>query len=144
MWTFSTMSLAFCCPMPWMYWSAMTTRLFVGMFTPAIRATASLLFRPAPGGSGRLLCRPRRAVQAITRRPPLASGAGIVRTVSDWIPGLLRDSASFRQPPATPGFLAFLPVYGGLAGGRLAGRLRRRLGGRPGAGHGLGRLAFRR
>jgi hypothetical protein len=25
--------------MPWMYWSAIRTRLLVGIFTPAIRAT---------------------------------------------------------------------------------------------------------
>jgi hypothetical protein len=25
--------------MPWMYWSAISTRLLVGIFTPAIRAT---------------------------------------------------------------------------------------------------------
>src|SRR6201992_2454446 len=33
------MSAAFFWPMPWMYWSAIKTRLLVGIFTPAIRAT---------------------------------------------------------------------------------------------------------
>src|ERR1700716_2415015 len=33
------MSAAFLWPMPWMYWSAISTRLLVGIFTPAIRAT---------------------------------------------------------------------------------------------------------
>src|SRR4249919_2220666 len=37
--TFSTISAAFFWPMPWMYWSAIRTRLLVGIFTPAIRAT---------------------------------------------------------------------------------------------------------
>jgi hypothetical protein len=37
--TFSTISFAFDSPMPWMYCSAMTTRLLVGILTPAIRAT---------------------------------------------------------------------------------------------------------
>src|ERR1700742_4355943 len=32
-------SAAFFWPMPWMYWSAIKTRLLVGIFTPAIRAT---------------------------------------------------------------------------------------------------------
>src|SRR6202042_1458828 len=32
-------SAAFFWPMPWMYWSAIRTRLLVGIFTPAIRAT---------------------------------------------------------------------------------------------------------
>src|ERR1700692_1271670 len=32
-------SAAFFWPMPWMYWSAISTRLLVGIFTPAIRAT---------------------------------------------------------------------------------------------------------
>src|SRR3954452_4200007 len=36
--TFSMISAAFFWPMPWMYWSAIRTRLLVGMFTPAIRA----------------------------------------------------------------------------------------------------------
>src|SRR5476651_1823021 len=31
-------SAAFFWPMPWMYWSAIRTRLLVGIFTPAIRA----------------------------------------------------------------------------------------------------------
>src|SRR5689334_2713241 len=32
-------SAAFFWPMPWIYWSAITTRLLVGILTPAIRAT---------------------------------------------------------------------------------------------------------
>src|ERR1700735_3407753 len=49
--TFSMISAAFLWPMPWMYWSAIRTRLLVGIFTPAIRATD---FSPvaAPLGGG--------------------------------------------------------------------------------------------
>ena len=41
MFTFSMISRALVGPMPWMYCSAMTTRLLVGMLTPAIRATSA-------------------------------------------------------------------------------------------------------
>src|SRR5579864_1997487 len=41
--TLPTISRAFVGPMPWMYWSATTTRLLVGMLTPAIRATRACL-----------------------------------------------------------------------------------------------------
>src|SRR6266566_4384020 len=44
--TLSMTSWALCGPMPWMYWSAITTRLLVGIFTPAIRAT---IFAPVAG-----------------------------------------------------------------------------------------------
>src|SRR3954449_2164969 len=46
--TLSAISWAFCEPMPWMYWSAMTTRLLVGILTPAMRATC-----PSPCRRGR-------------------------------------------------------------------------------------------
>ena len=55
-------------PMPWMYCSAMTTRLLVGILTPAIRATSDLLMRPArrprpvqPAGPEAHKCRHRRS-----------------------------------------------------------------------------------
>jgi hypothetical protein len=38
--TFLQMSSANLSPMPWMYCRAITTRLFVGILTPAIRATS--------------------------------------------------------------------------------------------------------
>src|SRR5262249_47862601 len=50
--TFSMISLAFLGPIPWIYWSAMITRLLVGMLTPAMRATA---LTPV---TGRGTCRP--------------------------------------------------------------------------------------
>src|ERR1700674_5853058 len=37
--TFSKISAAFFWPMPWMYWSAIRTRLLVGIFTPALPDT---------------------------------------------------------------------------------------------------------
>ena len=41
--TFVQISSANLSPMPWMYCRAITTRLFVGILTPAIRATSALL-----------------------------------------------------------------------------------------------------
>src|SRR5579863_10227472 len=41
--TFSVMSLANFGPIPWIYCSAITTRLLVGILTPAMRATSALL-----------------------------------------------------------------------------------------------------
>src|SRR5215217_6127411 len=46
--TLSAISWAFREPMPWMYWSAITTRLLVGILTPAMRATC-----PSPCRRGR-------------------------------------------------------------------------------------------
>src|SRR4051794_39709968 len=51
--TFSMISAAFFWPMPWMYWSAISTRLLVGIFTPAIRATD---FSPVADPSRTGLC----------------------------------------------------------------------------------------
>src|SRR5207342_1369508 len=48
--SFSVISLALAWPMPWIYWSAITTRLLVGRLTPAIRAMNQILL--APQGSG--------------------------------------------------------------------------------------------
>src|SRR5271154_4136321 len=52
------MSAAFFWPMPWMYWSAICTRLLVGIFTPAIRATN---FSPVAGLLGTRPYRLKRA-----------------------------------------------------------------------------------
>src|ERR1700722_5799505 len=46
-------SAAFFWPMPWMYCSAIRTRLLVGIFTPAIRATD---FSPVAGPSRTRQC----------------------------------------------------------------------------------------
>src|SRR5882757_2714473 len=46
MFSFVVISLALVGPMPWIYWSAMTTRLLVGILTPAIRAMKFVLLAP--------------------------------------------------------------------------------------------------
>src|SRR5262249_16532542 len=52
--TFAMISLAFLGPIPWIYCSAITTRLLVGMLTPAMRATVihscCRRARKTPGG----------------------------------------------------------------------------------------------
>src|SRR5689334_15526722 len=58
------MSLAARWPMPWIYWSAISTRLLVGMLTPAIRATVLDLLVQAHGK---------------TRKPPALNGTGVWR-----------------------------------------------------------------
>src|SRR6202042_1968522 len=65
---FSMMAGACFWPMPWMYWSAITTRLLVGIFTPAIRATN---FSPVadPFRTGCVLVISGRCPQTRTRRP---------------------------------------------------------------------------
>src|SRR5580704_8506123 len=63
--TLCTISLALAWPMPWMYCSAITTRLLVGMLTPAIRATA----RSSPGHG-------KNAKHAPGNRAILRRGAG--------------------------------------------------------------------
>src|SRR6187551_1154981 len=108
-------SAAFFWPIPWMYWSAISTRLLVGIFTPAIRATQSLLSPTSWTGcvfsySGRV------STNANTTPVPLIfSGPGIVWKQSDWIPGLLTDSTWFRQPSLAFSSL-FRDLFGGLPG----------------------------
>src|SRR3712207_4679762 len=59
--TLSVISLAFAGPMPWMYWSGMTTRLLVGMLTPAMRATVHLHVGGLGEAAGLLSARPVEA-----------------------------------------------------------------------------------
>ena len=72
-------SAAFFWPMPWMYWSAIRTRLLVGIFTPAIRATD---FSPVadPSRTGYVLCYLGQvsANANTTPFPSIFSGPGIV------------------------------------------------------------------
>src|SRR6202035_3819970 len=97
--TFSMISAAFFWPMPWMYWSAIRTRLLVGIFTPAIRATD---FSPvaAPLGDGHVLAISGRCPQTRTRRPSpwMSRGPASFENYPTWIRALLRDSIWFRQP----------------------------------------------
>src|SRR5262245_23440123 len=93
-----------------MYCSAISTRLLVGMFTPAIRATA---LSPVAGirPAVRLLLPETARPQTRTRRLPHGScGARHRLKQSDWMSGLLRYSATFRQllPPLSSRFLCLL------------------------------------
>src|ERR1700694_2724451 len=93
------MSAAFFWPMPWMYWSAIRTRLLVGIFTPAIRATD---FSPVadPSRTGSFLAISGRCPQTRTRRPSpwMSWGPASSENYPTWIRGLLKDSTWFRQP----------------------------------------------
>src|ERR1700751_3554518 len=103
-------SWARCEPIPWMYCNATTTRLLVGMLTPAMRATALLLlrpFRPKPRvlaldhpqrRSKRALLHALRGHNAKTT-PPSFEGPASLAKLSPNGCGVLLDSASPRQPP---------------------------------------------
>src|SRR5262245_51788827 len=93
-------SLAFLGPMPWIYCKAITTRLFVGMLTPAMRATVVHSFCPAKKTAGRSLV--SGYPQAITRHPSPFPGAR-ASIYSRLGCALLMDSTPFRQPPAALG-----------------------------------------
>src|SRR5882757_9479186 len=149
--TFSRMSAAFFWPMPWMYWSAIRTRLLVGIFTPAIRATD---FSPVadPSWDTAVFCYFGQ-VSANTNTTPFPldfPGPGIVKNYPTWIPGLLKDSTWFRQPslsfssPFSDLFRGFSGLPGGPCPGTcdsLAGRRFCPLGGRfPGLSRVLGAL----
>src|ERR1051325_8241086 len=101
------------------------------MFTPAIRATDS---SPVAGTlTGILSC--CQAVSANANTTPVPSiiwGPGIAGKLSDWIPALLRDSASFRQPflGLSSLFRDFFSGFFGHSGG-LAPGSRRLLPSRP-------------
>src|SRR3979490_1134749 len=148
-----------------MYWSAISTRLLVGIFTPAIRATD---FSPVadPLRTGCFIYFGQVFTNANTTPSPWFSrGPASFENYPTWIPGLLKDSTWFRQPslcfsslfrdlfcgfpglPGTPG----LGTRGGLAGRRfcpsggrfagLAGSLGALPGGRRASGHGFGGLS---
>src|SRR3954470_13409340 len=108
------MSAAFFWPMPWMYWSAIRTRLLVGMFTPAIRATD---FTPVAGppeaGMFEILVG-RVSTNANTTPSPrtlLYLGARHRLKTIRRDRALLKDSTWFRQPP-----LAFSSLFRELFG----------------------------
>jgi hypothetical protein len=88
------MSAALFEPMPWMYWSAIKTRLLVGIFTPAIRATDfSPVANPLDGtGFKFLLSRADVRKREHTTPFPLDfPGPGIVENYPTWMPRLLMD-----------------------------------------------------
>src|SRR2546423_2485337 len=143
--TFSMIWEAFFGPIPWIYCNAITTRLLVGRFTPAIRATCLLLLPATPA----VFSAPLRGENAKCRddtRPSARAGIGVVLMQNGCRE--LRDSKSFRQPlrttELTPFRLAFRSFFAGLgrlAGSRLPCALRPCLGGGlgsfPGGGSGL-------
>src|SRR6516162_205674 len=115
--TFVMISLAFLGPIPWIYCSAITTRLLVGMLTPAMRATASHSYCRRKR-SGRRSSRGRFANDNATPSPfPRAR----YRSTSQLGCGLLMDSTAFRQPPARSTFARSRLAAGALALARFGG-----------------------
>src|SRR6201999_3917838 len=87
-------------PMPWIYCSATRTRLLVGIFTPAIRATyVSPVTDPLSGSDLNFLLF-RAGPQTRTRRPAHRSIGARRRPKNypTWMRGLLMDESGFRQP----------------------------------------------
>src|SRR5690349_15239898 len=68
--TFPRISLAFAWPIPWMYCKPTTTRLAVGMFTPAIRAKVSTPSKTygAPMRARTMFRWPRKSARLYVRR----------------------------------------------------------------------------
>src|SRR6516165_7569579 len=115
--TFVMISLAFLGPIPWIYCSAITTRLLVGMLTPAMRATAIHSYCRRKR-SGRRSSRGRFANDNATPSPfPRAR----YRSTSQLGCGLLMDSTAFRQPPARSTFARSRLAAGALALARFGG-----------------------
>src|SRR6201986_4210861 len=105
-------SAAFFWPMPWMYWSAIKTRLLVGIFTPAIRATD---FSPVANPLRTAVLSLSRA--SVRKREHDALPLGLLGArhrleLSDLDTGLLKDSTWFRQPS-----LCFSSLFRDLFGG---------------------------
>src|SRR5262245_21498626 len=94
--TFAMISLAFLGPIPWIYCSAITTRLLVGMLTPAMRATAihSCCRRVLKTPGGRSI----RSQFANDNATPSPFPGARYRSNSRFGCGLLMDSPAFRQP----------------------------------------------
>src|SRR3954454_9710837 len=130
-------SAAFFWPMPWMYWSAIRTRLLVGIFTPAIRATDfSPVADPSRTGPCSLLTRAGVRKREHDARPLRFFGARHRLNYPTWMRGLLMDSSRFRQPSLSLSSLfrdLFHGLFGSLFGGLFAHFLGGFLGNLPGA-----------
>src|ERR1044072_5358578 len=105
----SMISLAFFWPIPWMYCSAITTRLLVGRLTPAIRAT---LLAPV-AGRRRPFLRSRSCGENAKchddTRPSARAGIGAVLMQNGC--RVLKDSKSFRQPLLEKELTAFCALF---------------------------------
>src|SRR5258705_11534750 len=85
------MSAAFFWPMPWMYWSAIRTRLLVGIFTPAIRATDFSPVADPSWDTAVFSYFGQVSANANTTPFPLGfPGPGIVKKLSDLDTGLIK------------------------------------------------------
>src|ERR1700753_2437782 len=107
------MSAAFFWPMPWMYWSAIKTRLLVGIFTPAIRATD---FSPVANPFGTAVLSLSRA--SVRKREHDALPLGLLGArhrleLSDLDTGLLRIQLGFvnRSYALARFFVTFLAAF---------------------------------
>src|SRR5262249_46684452 len=88
-------SLAFPGPIPWIYCNAITTRLLVGMLTPAMRATA--FFSYCRRGRAHRRCdRSERFTNDNATPSPFLRARYRSTSRLGW--GLLMDSECFRQP----------------------------------------------
>src|SRR4029450_3846611 len=105
-------SLAFFGPIPWIYCNAITTRLLVGMLTPAMRATVNHSFC-RPRVRGRRSCHTRRFANDNATPSPFRRARYRSTSRLGW--ALLMDSSAFRQPPPRA---AFAP--GSLSGSAFA------------------------
>src|SRR6266508_5941144 len=120
-----------------MYWSAIRTRLLVGIFTPAIRATDfSPVADPSWAGLKFLLSRAGVRKREHDALPLICFGARRRQKLSDLDAGLLKDSTRFRQP-SLPLSSLFRDLFGSLGGGLACGLFCRLFGlaGRPALGH---------
>src|ERR1700730_600644 len=112
-------SLAFLGPIPWIYCSAITTRLLVGMLTPAMRAT--VIHSCCRLNRGRRAIVPLEAIANDNATPSPFPGARY-RSVARLGCGLLMDSTSFRQPLLAPAFARGSLAAAGAPAGRRRGR----------------------
>src|SRR5437764_1630539 len=117
--SFSMISPAFVWPMPWMYCSAITTRLLVGRLTPAIRATLSAPVAGRYRPSSPLPVSEENAKCHDDTRPSARAGIGAALMQNGC--RVLKDSKSFRQPLRMKELTAFCSLFRSLAGRLLGG-----------------------
>src|SRR5262245_5293295 len=116
--TFVMISLAFLGPIPWIYCSAIMTRLLVGMLTPAMRATAIHSYCRRKR-SGQRSCLTRAVANDNATPSPFPRAR--YRSTSRLGCGLLMDSTAFRQPPRGRAFAHSRLAAGTLGPARFGG-----------------------